>query len=235
MRRDPKPVAGGKLFTASQVGEAERVFSDDLAAMRDSDDAAGLLRRPQLEFDPVADISDCGLHPWLHMRPKMSDSCSDRRYVEKLGKNSPGCYRTKRNRRNFKAAPANSCSPKSVNEAGAGRLFQRCGERAIFLAVGAGQGGDLVQMILRRVAVALFDLPEAVVLPGLDVVGVGLERALVPDLRDLVVAELAIGVADQIGHRGAVVVTERFQLRDGGGVVVAVIDRVVGRAITPGE
>src|ERR1700681_1114571 len=101
MRRDPKPVAWGKLFAGSQVGMAERVFSDDLAAMRDSDDAAGLLRRPQLEFDPVAGISDCGLQPWLHMRPKMSDSCCDRRCVEKFGSNFLGCYRTKQSRRNL--------------------------------------------------------------------------------------------------------------------------------------
>jgi hypothetical protein len=55
---------------------------------------------------------------------------------------------------------------------------------------------------LRGIAVALFDLPKPVILPGLDVVGIGLERALVPDLRDLVVAELAIGVADQVGDGG---------------------------------
>src|SRR5258705_8593951 len=37
----------------------------------------------------------------------------------------------------------------SVNQAGAGRLFERSGERAIFLAVGAGERGDPVQVILR--------------------------------------------------------------------------------------
>src|SRR5258706_1354056 len=120
----------------------------------------------------------------------------------------------------------------SVNQAGAGRFFEGRGERAVFLAVGAGQSGDPVQVILRLLAVALFDLPQSVILPGLDVVRVGLERALVPDLRDLVVAELAIGIADQIGHRGAVVLAQRFHLPDGRGLVVAVVDRVLGRAIT---
>jgi hypothetical protein len=43
-------------------------------------------------------------------------------------------------------------------------------------------------------------------------VRIGLQRALVPDLRDLVVAELAIGVADQIGDVGAVVMTECLQM-----------------------
>src|ERR1700720_3051629 len=126
-------------------------------------------------------------------------------------------------------------SSNSVHQAGAGRLFQRRGQRAIFLAVGAGQRGDPVQMILRLIAVALFDLPQAVILPGLDVVRIGLQRALVPDLRDLVVAELAVGIADQVGDGGAVVVAERLELLDRGGIIVAVIDRGIGCAITPGE
>ena len=117
-------------------------------------------------------------------------------------------------RRFAPTALARNDAESSVNQAGAGRLFQRGGERAIFLAAGAGQRGDPVQMILRLIAVALFDLPQPVILPGLDVVRVGLQRALVPDLRDLVVAELAVGVADQVGDRGAVVVTERLQLSD---------------------
>src|SRR5256885_14918049 len=82
-------------------------------------------------------------------------------------------------------------------------------------------------MILRLVAIALLDLPQAVILPGLDVVRIGLERALVPDLRHLVVAELAIGVADQVGDSGAVVAAERLQLFDRGSVIVAVGNRGV--------
>src|SRR3982074_3323152 len=90
-------------------------------------------------------------------------------------------------------------------------------------------------MIRRLVTVALFDLPQAVILPGLDVVRIGLERALVPDLRHLVVAELAVGVADQVGDRGAVVIAERLELLDGRGVVVAIVDGRVGRAIIVGK
>src|SRR5436190_14829554 len=90
-------------------------------------------------------------------------------------------------------------------------------------------------MILRLVAIALFDLPQAVILPGLDVVRIGLERALVPDLRDLVVAELAVGVADQVGDGGAVVTAKRLQLRDRRGVIVAIVDRSIGGAIAVGE
>src|ERR1700682_4239980 len=123
----------------------------------------------------------------------------------------------------------------SVNEAGAGGLFECSGERAIFLAVGTSQGGNPVQVILRLISVALLDLPQPVILPGLDVVRIGLERALVPDLRDLVVAELAIGIADQIGDGGDVVVTKRLQLLDSGRIVVAVIDGGIGRAIPLGE
>src|SRR5882757_725953 len=87
-------------------------------------------------------------------------------------------------------------------------------------------------MILRLIAVALFELPQAVILPGQHVVRIGLERALVPDLRQLVVAELAIGVADQIGYVRMIVVAERLQLDDGLGIFVAVIDRRIGGAIT---
>src|ERR1019366_852704 len=133
----------------------------------------------------------------------------------------------KQNRRNPRAAPAELALPNSVNEAGAGRFFEGSGQRAIFLAFGAGQRSNPAQVILRLVAVALLDLPQPVILPGLDVVRVGLQGALVPDLRNLVVAELAIGVADQIGDGGDVVVTEHLKMRDGGSKVVAVIDRGV--------
>ena len=65
-------------------------------------------------------------------------------------------------------------------------------------------------MILRLVAVALLDLPQPIILPGLHVVRIGPQRALVPDLRDLVVAELAVGIADQIGNSGNLVAAERL-------------------------
>src|SRR6185295_15406531 len=90
-------------------------------------------------------------------------------------------------------------------------------------------------MILRLVAVALLDLPQTVILPGLDVVRIGLQRALVPDLRDLVVAELAIGVADQIGDRGVVVAMQRLQLIDRSGIFAAAVDRIIGGAIAGRE
>src|SRR5215468_6670928 len=66
-------------------------------------------------------------------------------------------------------------------------------------------------------------------------VRIGLERALVPDLRQLVVAELAIGVADQIRDIGAIFMAERLQLLDGGSKIVAVVDRGIGGAIAGGE
>ncbi|MFK4590201.1 hypothetical protein ABIF55_005615 [Bradyrhizobium diazoefficiens] len=104
-------------------------------------------------------------------------------------------------------------------------------KRAILGAVGAGERGDLVQVILRLLAVALLELPEAVILPGADVVRIVLQRQLVIDLRRLVVAELAIGIADQIGNVGDVVALERLQLIDRAGVVMIVVDRGVGGAI----
>src|SRR6266481_7373350 len=130
-----------------------------------------------------------------------------------------------------------SCSrcEDSVDKASAGRLFQGGRERAIFRAVGAGKLGDPVQMILCLVAVALLDLPKAVILPGPHMARVGLQRALVPYLAELVVAELAVGIADQIGDVGAVVMAQRLQLFDRHGVIAAVIDRSVGRAIAGEE
>src|SRR6185312_3719540 len=105
----------------------------------------------------------------------------------------------------------------SVDEAGARRLLERRGERLIFAARCAGELGDLLQVIRGLLAVALFELPQAVILPGPHMVRIGLQRALVPDLRDLVVAELAIGVTQQIGDVGAVVLTERLELPDRAG------------------
>src|SRR4051812_7884530 len=66
MRSDAKPVARGQRLAGSEIGMAERVFGDDLAAVCDSQDAAGMLRGPQLEFDPVADIANRGPQPCLH-------------------------------------------------------------------------------------------------------------------------------------------------------------------------
>src|SRR5260370_7640002 len=78
----------------------------------------------------------------------------------------------------------------SVNQAGAGRLFERSGERAIFLAVGAGELGDPVQVILRLIAVALLDLPPTIILPGSAVVRIGLQPPLLPTLPHLLVPHL---------------------------------------------
>ena len=86
-------------------------------------------------------------------------------------------------------------------------------------------------MIFRRVAIALLDLPEAVVVPGQDVVRIGLQSALIPDLGLLVVAELAIGVADEIGYIGIIIVPERLELIDRSSVVMPIVDRVVGRTV----
>src|SRR5438105_3867865 len=65
------------------------------------------------------------------------------------------------------AAPDESRSPgsrNSVNQSGARRLLE-CGcERPIFLAAGTGERGDPVEVILRLITVALFELPQAVIL-----------------------------------------------------------------------
>src|SRR6202035_5053646 len=118
--------------------------------------------------------------------------------------------------------------PPSVNQAGAGRFFERFRQGAVLRTIGSADRGDPAQVIERLIAVALLDLPQAVIIPGQYVVRIGFQRALVPDLRGRVVAERAIGIADQVGHVGMIVLTERMQLVDPSGIVVAVVDRRIG-------
>src|ERR1700737_3921264 len=122
--------------------------------------------------------------------------------------------------------------PDSINATGAGRFFERSRQGPIFLAVGPANRSYPAQMILRLIAVALFDLPQTVILPRQHMVRIGFQRALVPDLRELVVAEFAVGIADQIGNVRMIVVAERLQLLDRRSIVVAVVDRRIGRAVT---
>src|SRR5258708_37720467 len=94
-------------------------------------------------------------------------------------------------------------------------------------------------MILRLIPVALLNLPQTVILPGQHMVRIGFQRALVPHLRELVVAEFAIGIADQIGDIGVVVMAERLQLLDRVriivAIIVAIVDRRIGRAVAFGK
>src|ERR1700722_19784631 len=119
----------------------------------------------------------------------------------------------------------------SINETCAEGLFQRVRQRPILRAVGSADRSDPAKMILRLLAVALLDLPQTVIIPGQHMVRIRFQCALVPDLRELVVAELTIGVADQVGHVRVIVVAERLKLLDRGSIIVAIIDRRICRAI----
>src|SRR5450631_4427937 len=66
-------------------------------------------------------------------------------------------------------------------------------------------------------------------------VRIRLQRALVPDLRKLIVAELAVGIADQVGHVRLIVLAQRLELVDRGGIIVALVDRVIGCAVASCE
>src|ERR1700739_137409 len=109
-----------------------------------------------------------------------------------------------------------------IDKTSAGRLLKCGGKRAIFGTIGAADRCDPAQMIFRLVAVALLDLPEAVIVPCQDMVRIGLQGALIPDLGELVVTKLAIGVANEIGHVGVVVMTERVELVDRSRIVMPV-------------
>src|SRR5258708_8922328 len=120
----------------------------------------------------------------------------------------------------------------SIDETCAGRFFQRLRQRPIFRAVGSADRSDPAQMIFRLLAVALLDLPQTVIVPGQHMVRIGFQRALVPDLRELVVAKFAIGIADQIGHVRVIVVAERLQLLDTGGIIVTIVYSCISCTIT---
>lgn len=61
-------------------------------------------------------------------------------------------------------------------------------------------------IFLRLVAVALLNLPEAAILTR----QYGFQPELVPALRELGIAELAMGIADQIAHVRVIVVAKRL-------------------------
>jgi hypothetical protein len=67
MRGDTKAVARGERFAGIEIGLTERVLGYDFAPMRNGDDASGLLRSQQLEFEPVGDVVDRGSQPWFHL------------------------------------------------------------------------------------------------------------------------------------------------------------------------
>jgi hypothetical protein len=61
-------VARGQLFAGGEIGMPECVLGDELAAVRDGDDAPRLLRRTYLKSDPITNVSDRGLQPRFHVR-----------------------------------------------------------------------------------------------------------------------------------------------------------------------
>ena len=90
-------------------------------------------------------------------------------------------------------------------------------------------------MILGLIAVALFDLPKTIIVPGQDMVRIGFERALIPNLRELVIAKLSVRIADQVGDVCIIVVAERPKLFDRRGIVVVVVDRRIGCSVASNE
>jgi hypothetical protein len=106
--------------------------------------------------------------------------------------------------------PSVGPAPTSVGERRAGRLVECRGQRSILLTIRPADGSDPAEMIERLLAVTSLELPQSVVLPRQYVVRICLQRALVPDLRLLVVAELAVGIADEVGDVRMVVMAERF-------------------------
>src|SRR5262245_9996583 len=102
------------------------------------------------------------------------------------------------------------------------RAVDDCPKLSILLAVGgAADELHLLQVVLGLEPVALLCLPHAEVRPGPHVVGIGGERLLVPALRVVVVAKLAVGVADVVRDIGMLVVAERMHCGDAVLVIAA--------------
>ena len=70
-------------------------------------------------------------------------------------------------------------------------------EHLVRLAGGAADEPHLFQIVVGLEQVALLGLPHAVIRPGHRVIGIGGERAFVPDLGVVVASELAARIADQ--------------------------------------
>lgn len=66
VRGDAEAVARSELLASVEIGKAERMLGDDLAAMNKRDHDAGLLEGRLLEFDPGADVVDRGSQPRVH-------------------------------------------------------------------------------------------------------------------------------------------------------------------------
>src|SRR5262245_51910030 len=122
-----------------------------------------------------------------------------------------------------------TCAGKRPRMAGAAgqdlvrhRAFDDALELGVFLArrVAADQP-HLFQVVLGHQHVALLGVPHAVVGPGAHVIRVGGERLLVPELRILVAAKLAAGIADEVGDLRIVVMAERVHGGNAGFVLAA--------------
>src|SRR5262249_33944863 len=142
------------------------MFGNDLAAMGDGDDAADLLRSVELKAEPVRHVIDCGSKPWVHViDPSKSAGAiwMDEKWALLLSdKKENGATR-----RGCAALEERALGRRDlVDETGARGLGHRVGERAVFRSFGADQHRDAIQVILRLLAVALLERPEAVILPG---------------------------------------------------------------------
>src|SRR5687767_9363085 len=111
------------------------------------------------------------------------------------------------------------------------RPFHAAFQILVLLALGAADQADLFQEVGGLELVALLDLPHAVILPGTHVLRIGRERALIPDLGKLIVAELAGGVAQIIRNVGMVVLVHSLEGRECLGVFAVAHQRMGGAVL----
>ena len=88
MRGDAEAVARRERFAGVEIGGAEGALQHDLAAMRDRDDAARLLRGLHLEFEPARDVVERGGEPAVHGVPRSPDGA--KRNPGSIAETAPG-------------------------------------------------------------------------------------------------------------------------------------------------
>jgi len=136
--------------------------------------------------------------------------------------------------RDWRSSPAQPCltiEASSIDERSARRLLQGRGQGLVLIAIGTANLSDPTQVIFCLLAIALLDLPKSIIVPRENVIRIRFQRAFIPNLRKRVIAELAIGISDQIGHIRVIVVGERLQLLDRRSIVIALVNGRIGRTV----
>src|SRR2546423_12614477 len=104
-----------------------------------------------------------------------------------------------------------ACLPAAFSASIAVDAVFNCGAQVDILLArgGATKDTNFVQKFFRLQLVSLLEVPQPIILPRSHVVWIGDQRLVVPEFREIVVAQFAIGVAEVVCYFWTVVVTKR--------------------------